>query len=546
MAVLVALPCLVTANTACSALPASAPRALLRSHAVPSARRLHRLVTWRHLAPLRGGEDAQVADPSSITFKRKAKVGKGNALFVTGDCETLGFQDVAKAVPMKEGKDGVWEAAIKGIPYGANYQYLVAPAGGPTEATSKTTTSFKYHVWPPSMGGEDTKGGPLTLDDTVVRARFIVRKGASELKVVGSIPELGVWDAAKAPKLTKTEDNKWEGVVEIASERLEDFVYKLCADGKMESGLDRHSDLFYVEPQPDPNGQTANLECIYEGLLTRFIMFHPVGPTERMVITGKGPGLGDWQPADNPRRMGLGNYRTLLTNIKGRCWEATFPAAQEDIEKVSYRYIIVNDETRSTVWESEPNRFIECLPGAISTSSGKYRQREYTQFDGNFVAKELSFDDIDHNLFCGAYPQCLEDVLKMKEAGVTGILNLQTDEDIHKRQVNMDMMDKHYRDNGMELCRVPILDFHGDDMAARGKFGVKEVSRMLHNNGKGGKVYVHCTAGMGRAPAVLCLYLVHREGYKLEDAMSHIKHRRPSVGPNYEAMKQAIRNGLNC
>jgi len=386
----------------------------------------------------------------------------------------------------------------------------------------------------------------VTADDSVVRARFIVRKGAGELAVVGSIPALGAWDHAKSPKLTKTEDNKWEGVVEIPSDQMEDFTYKLCADGNMENGKDRHSDLFYIEPQPDPLGPTCNLECIYEGLLTRFMIFHPIGPHERMVITGKGPGLGDWQPADNPRRMGLGNLRTLLTGIKGRCWEATFPAAQEDIEKVTYRYIIVNDETKSTVWESEPNRFIENLPGSISTSSGKYRQREYLQFDGNFVAKELSFDDIDHNIYVGAYPQCKEDVLTMKAAGVTGVMNLQTDEDIHKRQVNMEMMGKHYADAGIELCRFPILDFHGADMAAKGKFAAKEVGRLLHNNGKGGKVYIHCTAGMGRAPAVACLYLVHREGWKLEDIMGHIKARRPSVGPNYEAMKEAIRNGLDC
>ena len=28
----------------------------------------------------------------------------------------------------------------------------------------------------------------------------------------------------------------------------------------------------------------------------------------------------------------------------------------------------------------------------------------------------------------------------MKEAGVTGVMNVQTDEDIHKRQVNMELM----------------------------------------------------------------------------------------------------------
>jgi hypothetical protein len=34
-------------------------------------------------------------------------------------------------------------------------------------------------------------------------------------------------------------------------------------------------------------------------------------------------------------------------------------------------------------------------------------------------------------------------------------------------------------------------------------------------------------------------------GYKLEDAMAHVKHHRPSVAPNYNAMQAAIRNGLD-
>ncbi len=34
-------------------------------------------------------------------------------------------------------------------------------------------------------------------------------------------------------------------------------------------------------------------------------------------------------------------------------------------------------------------------------------------------------------------------------------------------------------------------------------------------------------------------------GYKLEDAMAHVKRCRPVVAPNYNAMKEAIRNGLD-
>lgn len=85
---------------------------------------------------------------------------------------------------------------------------------------------------------------------------------------------------------------------------------------------------------------------------------------------------------------------------------------------MTYRYIIVNDKLKTAVWESEPNRFIQTFPGSASTS-GQYRQREFTQFDGNFVAKQLTFDWVPPNMFVGPYPQSREDVQKMKEAGVT-------------------------------------------------------------------------------------------------------------------------------
>ena len=42
------------------------------------------------------------------------------------------------------------------------------------------------------------------------------------------------------------------------------------------------------------------------------------------MMSRRHPALGNW--LEDPRRMGLGNERTLLTGIKGRCWETTFAA----------------------------------------------------------------------------------------------------------------------------------------------------------------------------------------------------------------------------
>jgi hypothetical protein len=70
----------------------------------------------------------------------------------------------------------------------------------------------------------------------------------------------------------------------------------------------------------------------------------------------------------------------------------------------------------------------ETIPGSNSHMAFEngFRRREWTRFDGNFVSKELLFDWVPPNLFVGPYPQCQDDVTKMKEAGVTGVVNVQT------------------------------------------------------------------------------------------------------------------------
>jgi hypothetical protein len=60
------------------------------------------------------------------------------------------------------------------------------------------------------------------------------------------------------------------------------------------------------------------LQAVFNGLLIRFIMFHPLaGADERMCITGGHPAFGSWGKPEEWLEMGLGNVRTLLTNELG-------------------------------------------------------------------------------------------------------------------------------------------------------------------------------------------------------------------------------------
>ena len=57
----------------------------------------------------------------------------------------------------------------------------------------------------------------------------------------------------------------------------------------------------------------------------------------------------------------------------------------------------------------------------------------------------------------------------------------------------------------MKAVHFPIHDFNEADLTARLFESAKVLDDMLNN--KKLKVYVHCTAGMGRAPACVLVYL---------------------------------------
>jgi len=304
-----------------------------------------------------------------------------------------------------------------------------------------------------------------------------------------------------------------------------------------------------------------DLTCVWEGLLVRLIIYHPLeDPEAVLACSGSHPALGGWLGA--PRKMGLGNERTLLTGVKGRCWEATFSAGEDDVNNVEYRYCIIAGKDGTSLFEREPNRKIKKIPGSKSSmgvgastlsisppapgGSKGFRQREFRAFDGNFVPPHLSYDDIPPCLAIGPYPQSAADVETMKKAGVTGVLNVQTDGDHERRLINWDTMTRLYKEADIKVIRVPIEDFNGEELANRVKDAARAVDHMVteaHGQGKKPKVYIHCTAGMGRAPAVACVYLVWRHNFNLNDALGHCKNHRPVCAPNWHAMERALREG---
>jgi len=66
-------------------------------------------------------------------------------------------------------------------------------------------------------------------------------------------------------------------------------------------------------------------------------------------------------------------------------------------------------------------------------------------------------------------------------------------------------MMKYYQQVGINACHFPIQDFNEHELTSKLFEAAKILNDMINN--KGLNVYVHCTAGMGRAPASVVCYL---------------------------------------
>jgi protein-tyrosine phosphatase len=59
-------------------------------------------------------------------------------------------------------------------------------------------------------------------------------------------------------------------------------------------------------------------------------------------------------------------------------------------------------------------------------------------------------------------------------------------------------------------------------------------------NDLGLKVYVHCTAGMGRAPACVLVYLSLYKGMEPDEANLYVKSYRTVSVPNMRAVRNVV------
>lgn len=153
-----------------------------------------------------------------------------------------------------------------------------------------------------------------------------------------------------------------------------------------------------------------------------------------------------------------------------------------------------------------------------------------------YYDRGLYYHEIAPDLICGSQPRNTEDMTELKEdIGATTVINLQQDADFNHWGVDFGALQKRAQELDIQLIRRPAQDFDPQSLRHMLPSAVNSVYHALSNNKR---VYVHCTAGLGRAPAVIIAYLFWFKDMGLDEAYRHLTDIRP-CGPKRDAIRGA-------
>lgn len=130
------------------------------------------------------------------------------------------------------------------------------------------------------------------------------------------------------------------------------------------------------------------------------------------------------------------------------------------------------------------------------------------------------------NLLVGEYPTP-DDACWLRAAqGVTAVVSLQDDADLASKGLELADLERAYRAEQLRFHRIPVPDCDNEILAARLDDIVGVLDSLLR---AGDRVYLHCNAGMNRAPTAAIAYLHAHHAMALRAAFDFVKQRRHCV-----------------
>jgi protein-tyrosine phosphatase len=113
-----------------------------------------------------------------------------------------------------------------------------------------------------------------------------------------------------------------------------------------------------------------------------------------------------------------------------------------------------------------------------------------------------------------------KEVNMLARSYITTVFNLQTDKDMADYGISLKALLAAYQEAGIELRRFPIPDFDLHSLAANLPPCVAELEEALHPTWS--RVYMHCSAGINRAPTVAAAYLIRHRSMSAQQAYDFV------------------------
>jgi hypothetical protein len=117
-----------------------------------------------------------------------------------------------------------------------------------------------------------------------------------------------------------------------------------------------------------------------------------------------------------------------------------------------------------------------------------------------------------------------KDVVLLARSFITTVISLQTDKDISGCGIQLGKLLDAYKEVGIELKRLPVPDFDTSMLADSLPRCVDELEGTLRPAWS--RVYLHCSAGVNRAPTVAAAYLIRCRKMAAREAYDFIVSRR--------------------
>jgi len=109
---------------------------------------------------------------------------------------------------------------------------------------------------------------------------------------------------------------------------------------------------------------------------------------------------------------------------------------------------------------------------------------------------------------------------------IKAVLNLQTRSDMKHRSIDWEELRRCYKESKIKVINFSITDMCVEDIRCKAYDAANVLNELVN---KYQKVYVHCTAGVWRAPHVVAAYLNFHQGCSFEEACKQIKQKRSIV-----------------